>query len=253
MRKEYLIGIGVIVIIAALIVAGTTARKYRDRTQEAERIADISNSKSPQTIDDLRKTIAAYEKQLDQFLKASAKSGTYWKILASRLQSQREPQHGEALKALQNAIQYNPEDESLYYMTGVSAEVMARASLDFPNNPPEQNRDAYYKLAEQSYLRAIELNGQYDKPLYALGVLYVFALGRADEAVPYILRYMDLNTRNPEGTADALFALGGAYYALRDFLKAADQYGLIITTSKNKTKQERASELRQLALEAQGR
>ncbi|MDR0707748.1 MAG: tetratricopeptide repeat protein, partial [Treponema sp.] len=129
MKKETIIGVMVIAVIALLVIGGATLRKILARSQEAERIADISNSKNAQTIDDLKRTIAAYENQLEQFIKASAKSGTYWKILAARLQDKN--QHGEALEALQNAIQYNPEDTALFYMTGVSAGVMAKSELDF--------------------------------------------------------------------------------------------------------------------------
>lgn len=246
MKKETSIGVIVIAVIALLVIGGVMLRKISARSQEAERIADISNSKNAQTIDDLKRTIAAYENQLDQFVKASGKSGTYWKILATRLQDKN--QHGEALEALQNAIQYNPEDTALFYMTGVSAGVMAKSTLDFPGAASEKSREDYYRLAEQGYLRAIELNERYDRPLYGLGVLYVFELDRPSDAIPHLQRYIDLNSRNPEGSADAMFVLARAYYTIGEYRRAIEWYDGILSVSKNKNKLERAAELKQQTL-----
>jgi tetratricopeptide (TPR) repeat protein len=248
MKKETMTGIIIVAGIALLVIGGTSVRKMSARSKEAARVADISNSKGAQTVDDLKKTIAAYEKQLDQFMTASTKSGTYWKILANRLQDKK--QHGEALDALQNAIRYNPEDAALFYMTGVSAGVMAKSDLDFPGKQHQKMREDYYKLAEEGYLRAIEINERYDKPLYGLGVLYIFELDRPGDAVSYLQRYIDLNTRNPEGAADAMFVLARAYYTLREYRRAIEQYEQILLTSKNKGKLAQAEELKQQVLRA---
>ncbi|MDR2792733.1 MAG: tetratricopeptide repeat protein [Treponema sp.] len=243
MKKETIIGIVVIAGIATLVVGITALRKMSAHSQEAAKIADISNSKDAQTIDDLKRTIAAYEKELDQVIRASTKSGTYWKILATRLQDK--SQHGEALNALQSAIQYNPEDAALFYMTGVSAGVMAKSELDFSGKTSEKQREDYYRLAEQGYLRAIELNERYDKPLYGLGILYVFELDRSVDAIPYLQRYIDLNSGNPEGSADAMFVLARAYYIVGEYQQAIAQYEGILTVSKNKNKLTQAAELKQ--------
>ncbi|MDR1072295.1 MAG: tetratricopeptide repeat protein [Treponema sp.] len=248
MKKETTIGVLVIVGVALLVIGGAVLRKISARSQEAARIADISNSRNAQTIDDLKKTIAAYESQLDQFMKASAKSGTYWKILATRLQDKN--QHSEALEALQNAIQYNPEDTTLFYMTGVSAGIVAKSALDFPGATNGNRREEYYRLAEEGYLRAIELNGRYDKPLYGIGVLYVFELDRPSDAIPYLQRYIDLNSGNSEGAADAMFVLARAYYTIGEYRRAIEQYDGILIVSKNKNKLEQAAELKQQTLRA---
>ncbi|MDR0410674.1 MAG: tetratricopeptide repeat protein [Treponema sp.] len=241
MKKDYIIGIGVIIVIAALIVSGSVIRKIQLRGEEAERIADISNSKSPQTIDDLKKTIAAYEKQLTQCLKASSKTATYWKILSTRLQDK--GQHAEALEALQNAIEHAPEDSSLFYMTGISAAIMAKSGLAFPG--AENSRRAYLTLAEESYLRSIDIKPDYDRPLYGISILYVFELDKTVEAISYLERYIALNAKNPEGAADAMFVLARAYYTIGNNVKAAEQYDLILNTSKNKDKHLQAALLRQ--------
>ncbi|MDR2194774.1 MAG: tetratricopeptide repeat protein [Treponema sp.] len=246
MKKETIIGIIVIAGIALLVISGTMLWKMSVRSQEAAKIADISNSKGAQTIDDLKRTIAAYEQELDQVINASTKAGTYWKILAARLQDKN--QHGEALNALQNAIQYNPEDAALFYMTGVSAGIMAKSLLDFQGTANEKQREEYYRLAEQGYLRAIELNERYDKPLYGLGILYVFELDRSFDAIPYLQRYIDLNSGNPEGAANAMFVLARAYYTIGEYQRAIEQYEGILTVSKNKDKRTQANELKQHVL-----
>jgi tetratricopeptide (TPR) repeat protein len=249
MKKETIIGIIVIAGIVLLIIGASALRKMSARSQEAAKIADISNSKGTQTIDDLKKTIAAYEKELDRVIRAGTKSGTYWKILATRLQDKN--LHDEALNALQNAIQYNPEDVALFYMTGVSAGIMAKSELDFPGKTNEKQREDYYRLAEQGYLRAIELNAQYDKPLYGLGILYVFELNRSLDAIPYLQRYIDLNSRNPESAADAMFVLARAYYTVGEYQRAIEQYEGILTVSKNKNKLTQAAELKEQVLTGQ--
>ncbi|MDR1466483.1 MAG: tetratricopeptide repeat protein [Treponema sp.] len=241
MKKDYIIGGGVIIVIAALIIGGYIIRKAQLRGEEAERITDISNSNSPQTIDDIKRTIAAYEKQLDQFLKASAKTATYWKILANRLQDK--GQHAEALDALENAVKHTPEDPALFYMTGLSAAIMGKSGVAFPG--AEGRRQAYFTLAEESYLRSIELKSNYDKPLYGIGILYVFELGKQEEAIPYLERYIELNAKNPEGAADAMFVLAQAYYVVGNKVKVAELYDLILSTSKNKEKHTQAVLLRQ--------
>jgi tetratricopeptide (TPR) repeat protein len=249
MRKETKRGIIVVIGLAAVVVGMMTARRAAARNSEAEHIADISNSRNALTIDDLRKTIAAYEKELERCMTASGKSGTYWKILATRLQDK--GQHGEALEALQHAVQYNPTDEALFYMTGVSAGVMGKSDLDFPDkieNPRPVSRDEYYDLAEKAYLRAIEINGTYDRPLYGLGVLYVFELNRPADAVSYLQRYIDLNSGNPNGAADAMFVLARAYYSLGEPRRAVEQYDLIMSITKDKTRIANAQTLRQQAL-----
>lgn len=246
MSKETKIGAVVVLIIAVILVTAIAARRISVRNSEADRIADIGGGRDGMTIDDLRKTIAAYEKQLDAFITASDKSGTYWKILAARLQDKE--QHGEALLALQNAVAYRPEDEALFYMTGVSAGIMATSDLDFPDRQTDKNAESYFRLAEQAYLRSIELNSNYDKPLYGLGVLYVFELNRPMDAISYLQRYIDLNSRNPDGAADAMFVLARAYYVLGDVNRAVEQYDLITTTTKDKNRVENAHILRQQAL-----
>ncbi|MDR2783279.1 MAG: tetratricopeptide repeat protein [Treponema sp.] len=248
MRKETTIGVVVIAVVALLVIGGIVLQNISARSQEAARIADISNSKNAQTIDDLKRTIAAYENQLEQFTKASAKSGTYWKILATRLQDKN--QHDGALDALQNAIRYNPEDTALFYMTGVSAGVMAKSTLDFPGTASEKKRGDYYKLAEEGYLRAIELNERYDRPLYGIGILYVFELDRSADAIPYLQRYIDLNSGNPEGAADAMFVLARAYYTIGEYRRAIEQFDGILSVSKNKNKLEQATALKQQTLRA---
>jgi tetratricopeptide (TPR) repeat protein len=241
-NKEVLRGIVIIAVIALGVVGVKLYQGHKIRNSLAGAIADLSpQGAPPETVEGLRKAIAAYEEEQTRFVRLAAQTGIYWKILAARLQDR--GLHRDALDALERAIQYNPEDPSLYYSTGVSAAIMAKSSLDFAGaggGSPDGNRERYYALAESGYLRAISLNDRYARPRYGIGVLYVFELDRPAEAVPHLLRYLEQNT----GDVDAMFVLARAYYMIGRYQEAVDIYDRIIPLTKDQQKREEAEKNR---------
>jgi tetratricopeptide (TPR) repeat protein len=242
-KKEALVGLGVIVLAIAAIMMFTGYQRNRQRDALAREIAALNPQNGPpETIEGLRTALRAYEAKIEGHVRDAAQTGIYWKILAYRLQGR--GMHGEALEALKHAISYNPEDSALHYLTGVSAGVMAKSSLNFEGSPANMTRENYYALAEEGYLRAISLDGRYVSALYGLGVLYVFELERPLEAIPCLLRSLEISPG-----VDAMFVLARAYYMTGAYQEAVAVYDRIIGFTRDAEKLQEAQINRQLALD----
>ncbi|GHV14985.1 hypothetical protein FACS189491_11800 [Spirochaetia bacterium] len=239
-------GIITLIIVAAAIVSGITAiYRYQQRDKDrvlAARIAELSSPRSgiPDTIEGLRAAIAAYEDAIERYTQAAVKAGTYWKILSIRLADK--GMHKDALDALEQALLYNTEDPTVFYLTGVSAVMVAKASLDPEAGPGQQqnDRDRYFRMAEQAFRRSIELDPAYAKPRLDLGLLFMMELDRVNEAVPHLERYVELMPR----TVDGMFALARAYYMTEDYSKAVELYDRILVTTKDEKIKAQAQENR---------
>jgi tetratricopeptide (TPR) repeat protein len=239
-KKEAAIGI----IVAAVAVLGfggmTMYQRNKNRNDLAFRIAALGDG-TPSTIEDLKSAIAAYEKQIEQHVKDAAQLGIYWKILAVRFQDR--GLHNEALEALERAIYFTPEDRALHYMTGVSAAYVAKDIHSFPG-VDRTEKDRYFALAEESYLRAIELDERYLRPRYGLAILYVFELDRPAEAVPHLLRYLEISRND----TDIMFVLARAYYMTGAFKEAVEIYDRIISVTTDEQKRKEAQNNRQAVM-----
>jgi tetratricopeptide (TPR) repeat protein len=243
-KREVLTGLLIIAVIAVGAAASYTWAKAKNRNTLAGALAELSpRGGPPETIEGLRQAIALYEEELDRYVKTAAQTGVYWKILASRLQDK--GLHIEALDALERAIRYHPDDATLLYMTGVSAAVAAKSSLNFGGSRENEDRARYYLLAESAYLQAIVLDDAYARPCYGLGILYVFELNRPAEAIPYLQRVLELRGND----TDALFVLARAYYTTGQQQEALDVYGRIISFTKDKTKKAEAENNRRFIMD----
>jgi tetratricopeptide (TPR) repeat protein len=242
--KEALPGIAVLLIIAGGIGGLWAYQKNKNRNDLAARIADLSprGGGTPSTIEGLRAAIAAYEEQIERYLKDAAQTGVYWKILATRLQDR--GLHLEALDALERALYYYPEDPSLHYMTGVSGGYAAKDAHNFPGREGGL-RERYLALAESAYQRAIELDERYLRPRFGIAVLYLFELDRPEDAVPHLLRYLDISTRD----VDAMFLLARAYYMTSREGEALELYERIEKLTKDPEKRAEAENNRRLIQE----
>lgn len=239
-RRDFFIGLLVFGILCAAIYGFFIYQNVSTRNTLAERIVAMGNNRSPQTIEDIRAAIAAYEDRIEQHVKDAAQAGIYWKILASRLQDQ--ALHEKALEALETAIYYYPDDAALQYMTGVSAALTAKGSQDFGSGSLQ---DRYLDLSESAFLRAIAMDASYAKPRYGLGVLYVFDLNRPEEAVPHLTKFLDLVTDDIDG----MFVLARAYYMMADYQTAADLYERIMRVTKDADKRGEAAANRETVLD----
>jgi len=232
--KEFLIALILIIVtvsVVYLIYNRTSTRYSRDL---AKRMAELSpRGGPPETIDGLRKAIALYEAQIERNVMEGAQTGVYWKILSMRLADRN--LHNDALEALERAIYFNTEDATLYYLTGVSAASVAKSIVGFSGNS-QRDREHFFNLSEKSYLRALELEITYPRPMYGLGVLYAFELDRPADAIVHLERYLQINTSD----FSAMFILARAYFMTQNFQKAIEIYERIAERTKDKDVKEEA-------------
>ncbi|MDR1287771.1 MAG: tetratricopeptide repeat protein [Treponema sp.] len=243
-KKDVVTGIIAVTFIALGIYGFYRYEKSKSHGDLARRIAEISpRGGPPETIEGLKSAIAAYEAQIELNIKEAGQTGVYWKILATRYADR--GMHRDALYALEQAIRYNAEDPALYYLTGVSAAITAKSSLDFPGSGGgEESRARYFALAEDAYRRAITLDESYARPRYGLGVLYVFELERPAEAIPHLERYLQLMSSD----VSAMFALARAFYVTGRSTMAAELYDRIISVTKDESVKEEARKNREIVL-----
>jgi tetratricopeptide (TPR) repeat protein len=246
MKRGTALGLAALLAVAGVILGVYLAQRQKGRYELARRIAELSpRGGIPVTVEGLREAIALYEEAIEAHVRDAAQTGSYWKILAVRLADKR--MHRDALDALDMSIRYNGEDPTLFYLTGVSAAVVAKNALGFSREGApgfQAERDHYFIMAERAYIRAIELDAAYAKPRYGLGILYTFELERPAEAVPHLEKYLELMSRDVE----AMFALARAYYMTGDYEKAVDLYDRILVSTRDAARQTEARNNRDYVL-----
>jgi tetratricopeptide (TPR) repeat protein len=224
-----------VVVALVVVVLGIAAFTVLRPSGLAVRIAELApGGEPPETIEGLQKAIAAYEARVEETVKTAAQAGIYWKILAVRYMDR--AMYGEALEALHRAVEYFPEDETLYYLTGLSASVMAKSALDFSAVGSTRERERLFALAESAHRRALALDPAYARALYALGVLLVFELDRSAEAIPFLERFLSLREKDVDG----MFVLARAYYVEGRDEDAVTLYDRVLSVSKDPVKREEA-------------
>ncbi len=225
---------------SVIVLCGCTkSTKSIIRLQKLE-----ENVQSPSTEAELKEAIAKYQDRITDIQLASSQTGIWYKMLAVRYLDAK--MYGEALKNFQTAIQFYPANQNLYYYVGLCAGYMAKASLDYNATGSATEKYNYYKLAEEAYLRAIELEPKYGRALYGLGILYVYELKQAEKAVPHLEKLISFDTRN----TDAMFVLAAAYYLSYDFDKAIEMYDRIISITKSEQKKAEAEANKKKVLDA---
>ena len=232
--KEIFIAILIIAITGYLTLSVYRAQSSRANRELAKRIAELSpKGGPPETIDGLRRAIALYEDQIERNVREGAQTGVYWKILATRLADRN--MHNDALNALERAIYYNTEDPVLYYLTGVSAANAAKSIVGFSANA-NREREGYFRLSENSYKRALELDVTYTRPMYGLAILYVFELDRPQDAIFHLERLLQIIPSDNS----AMFVLARAYFMTENLQKASEIYSRIAERTRDKSLKEEA-------------
>jgi tetratricopeptide (TPR) repeat protein len=239
----------VVTIILVLIIAGALIAFIYNRTSTmnsrelARQMAELSpRGGPPETIEGLRQAIALYEAQIERNVREAAQTGVYWKILATRLADRN--LHNLALDALERAIYYNTEDPILYYLTGVSAGSVAKSTIGFTANSVNE-REHFFRLAENSYKRALELDITYTRPMYGLAVLYVFELDRPEDAIVQLDRYLQIQPSDNH----AMFVLARAHFMMGNFHRASEIYERIADRTRDRSIREEALNLRNIVQE----
>lgn len=243
-KKAQTAGLFAIVLLLVAALAFGAVFLYRDYVQGrfAARVAEMGpGGTPPETIEALKSAIKTYEDRIERHVNDAAQAGVYWKILAIRLMDRQ--LYTEALEALEEAIRYMPEDASLHYQYGVAASIVAKSSYDTLDRTGVQSR--LFSAAENAHLRAISLDKLYARPRYALAVLYVFELDRPEDAITYLLDYLQLRNND----IDARFVLARAYYMTGSYQNALDLYDEIIATTQIREKKAEAEKNKETILE----
>lgn len=185
---------------------------------------------SPTTEAELKEAIQKYQARVEDLVQANQQIGIWYKLLGSRyLDSQ---MYGEALKAFEKATTYYPANQNLYYYVGLCAGYMANQALDYSASGSTAQKFNYLKLAESAYLRALELDPEYARALYGLGVLYILELEEPEKAIPYLETLAEIERRNVDG----LLLLARAYYETYESDRAVEIYDRIIATTTSSEK-----------------
>jgi tetratricopeptide (TPR) repeat protein len=240
--KEFVVAIIIITAVGALIYFMYQRGSETTNRELARRMAEISpRGGPPETIEGLRQAIALYENQIERNVAEGAQTGVYWKILAMRLADRN--MHNDALRALERAIYFNTEDPVLYYLTGVSAGAVAKSIIGFSVNANNE-REHYFQLSENGYLRALELDITYTRPMYGLGVLYAFELDRPEDAIIHLERYLQIRTSD----FNAMFVLARSYFMTGDYTRAIEMYDRIADRTRDRQVREEALYLKDIIL-----
>lgn len=236
MKKAWIVML-LLVVIVVIAIGGYVIRRNASWGALAVRISEMgSGGAPPETIEGLKKAIAAYGDRIEKYTRDVAQVGIYWKILSVRLMDKK--LYGEALETLKEAIRLQPEDASLQYLFGLSSSILAKSTYG-------KERVNLFSQAEAAHLRAIELDKKYARPLYALGVLYVFELNRPEDAIPHLKKYLQMQTRD----VDAMFILARAYYMVGELKEAANLYDTIISLTRDASKKTEAENNKKIILE----
>ena len=232
----------VIIVFSAIMLlasCGGVSNKTVIRHQNLEEGVD-----SPTTIEELKDAIGKYQERVADVQLAQSQIGIWYKILGTRYLDNK--MYGEALKCFEEALKYYPDNQNLYYYVGVCAGYMSHAALDFNASGTNELKYNYLKLAEEAYLRAIQIEERYVRALYGVGVLYVFELDEPEKAIPHLEKAMSIDTKN----LDVMFVLARAYYSTYDFEKSAEIYDKIIEITKSDETKKTAEENKKIALDA---
>jgi len=232
--KEIVLGIIIIIVFGWLVTFIYRYESSSKNKELAKRMSELSpRGGPPERVEGLKQAIALYETQIERNVREGAQTGVYWKILATRLADKGlDP---DALEALERAIYFNSEDPILFYLTGVSAAKVAKSKIGFTDNA-QSERDRYYKLSENAYLRALELDITYTKAMYGLAVLYAFELERPEDAIVQLERYLQIQ----KSDTNAMFILARSHYMMRNFSSAIEVYEKIAATAKDRKIKEEA-------------
>lgn len=237
MKKSIIIlsGILLISVFTSCGVSNKTVKRYQ-KLEEG-----VSN---PTTVEELEDAIAKYQERVVDIQLANQQIGIWYKMLGSRYVDN--GMYGEALKCYQQALQYYPNNQNLYYWVGVCAGYMSHAALDFNGTGAKEMKYNYLKTAEEAYLRALEIEPRYVRALYGISIIYSFEFGEHEKAIPYLEKLLTIDTKN----TDAMMVLARCYYGTSDFDSAVKMYDKIIANTKSNEIKSIAQEHKESALNA---
>lgn len=224
MKKRKLILI--VLMIFIFVFVGCKDKNFLKRMQENEE--GVSN---PTTIPELEEAISKYERRVEDIMLAQNRIAIWYKMLGTRYMDSK--MYLKALQSFTKALEYYPDNHNLYYRVGVCASTLAKNFLGFSSEESsEEVMDATYynNIAVSAYLKALEIQPNYNSAAYALSVLYVYELNESVKAIPILQDLLQRDSKN----YDAMFVLAAAYYLVEDYEEAIKTYRYIVENAKDK-------------------
>ena len=235
-KKKLFLTFIMILLPSLLISCGGERSAWVDNLSAAEKKEFESGDIPEERIENLKKGISAYEKEVERTVKASKQIGIYYRMLTLEYMSLE--MYNEALDSTAQAVKYFPTSPLLYYYGAVASAQMSTAVFD------EGEIGGYLTLAEDFYLRALTLDPNYNEALYGLSVLYIFELNRPLDAEPLLERLVARSGRN----YDAMFLLARVKILSGDVEAAVELYSNIEENAKDDEVRKKAADNRRRLL-----
>lgn len=231
MKKWVFILVSLLFTISVLGCNDEAASKASKKALK-KRIEKMEKSSgNPVSIEEIESSIEKYNDDINQIIMKTEKTGMWYKLLGTRYFDRK--MYAKAYEAFSNALEIYPDNEILYYYLGTSAVYIANESIS-----DVAKYDEYLSIAENAYLRSLQIDDRYAYSLYGIGVLYVYQMKKPEDAIPYLQKLLTIEKKN----IDAKFVLSNAYYLTRQFDMAIETLESIIKDSKSDKIKDKAKE-----------
>lgn len=203
-----------------------------DRMVELEDTMFVGQEIGDERIQEIEREVRRYRERVDQQVQANGQLMIYYRMLGIRL-LERE-MYGPARQALEQALEITPANAQLHAYYAAAAAQSAKGSYD------SAERSRLFRVAEQAYERALELDPNMRQALYGLAVLLVFELERPADALPHLDRLLEGQRQHIDGR----FLRAYAHVALGNQQEAVADYDAIIDLTRNAEVRRQANRLR---------
>lgn len=222
-----------VTVLSFLIVTVSCSNRDEKILKSLKTTEDAGSGEiSRQRINELKKGIKEYKKEVERTVKAGTGIGVYYRLVG--LEYMKLKMYGQAFENFRKAIEFYPENEVLFYYSGVCLARSAKSVMDKDEQRRLMQKAAVY------YRRAVELNPEYKDAYYALSVVYLFELDKPLEALDSVEKLLSLGPEN----IDALFLKARAKAVIGNIREAVDTCNKIIKISKDNKSAAKAREFR---------
>ena len=188
------------------------------------------------SIEELKKELKLIEDEVGKIVLSGERLGTLYKTVALRYMDRE--MYGLAADFFRKALDIFPENRLISFKAGLCAAQLAQSHAE------TSARQTLFEQSEAYYLHAIRIDSTYVDALYALSILYIFELDRSAEALPYLKRIVQSQSRQYR----AMFLLARVYVALGRIDEAVSLYQEIIDNSMDDAEVDQAKENRRLII-----